>query len=79
MSEKIISTNILSVEIEDIPFYSSNGIETSKRAIINLNLPMKVENRVLGFIDNNEIYKKIQSGENIVLDECFVFNHYCPR
>ncbi|MBN2520628.1 MAG: two pore domain potassium channel family protein [Bacteroidales bacterium] len=68
--------NSFKVEIKDIPFTTPRGINTEKTALVSFfNKSGEVIKFLeLGFIETRNIYDKIEKGENINLDDCYVKN-----
>ena len=64
------------VEIKNLKFITEDGIRLPKTAIISFlddnNNVTGVE--ILGHLDNESIYKKIASGEPVILDYCYIHN-----
>ncbi len=62
------------VEIKKLKFETSNGYRYAKTAILTFTVQDRSKPliAILGYMDEEEIYKRIDEGEYVVLDECYV-------
>jgi len=70
------------VEIKNLKFKNRNGHYYSKTAIITFQVEKRTKPLVelLGYVDEDDIYRMIEKGEPVVLDQCYIarfsLDHY---
>lgn len=62
------------VEIKNVKFISDAGLSCAKTAIITLfdSNGIEIGSELFGVIDTSEIFSRIEKGENLILDNCYV-------
>ncbi len=64
------------VEIKNIKYIADNGIKYPKTAIITFfdDKDDEISTELLGYTDTEDLYKLIDDGKEIILDNCFIDN-----